>query len=135
MGIQVAWSCVTIGAVPLDECVPPGMTLDRKTIAAETKDKAARIIEAKGATAYGIGALTASICKSILFDQCNVRPISHWNDELSCCLSLPVVLGRRGIVRALNMPLNGEEKGLLADSANALKMLIAEAEAEADALK
>lgn len=93
----------------------------------ETKDKAAKIIEAKGATAYGIGALTASICKSILFDQRNVRPISHWIEDMGCCLSLPVVLGRRGVVRALNMPLNEEERKLLAHSADTLRKLIGEA--------
>lgn len=124
---QVAWSCVTIGAVPLDQCLPPNVTIDRKAIAIETKDKAAKIIEAKGATAYGIGALSASICKSILFDQRNVRPISHWVDELGCCLSLPVVLGRRGIVRSFNMPLSQEESDLLTKSASTLKEFIAEA--------
>ncbi|OAL30948.1 L-lactate dehydrogenase [Fonsecaea nubica] len=126
---MVAWSCVTIGAVPLDHCLPPGASIDRKAVALETKDKAAKIIEAKGATAYGIGALSAAICKSILFDQRNVRPISHWVDQLGCCLSLPVVLGRRGIVRSLSIPLDQEEKVLLDKSADALKKLIQEAEA------
>jgi len=124
---MVAWSCVTVGAVPLDQCVPPDTTIDRKAIATETKDKAAKIIESKGATAYGIGALSAAICKSILFDQRNVRPISHWIEDMGCCLSLPVVLGRRGVVRSLNMPLNQEEKDQLAQSANALRELISEA--------
>ncbi|KIX95104.1 uncharacterized protein Z520_09020 [Fonsecaea multimorphosa CBS 102226] len=125
---MVAWSCVTIGAVPLDQCLLPGTSIDRKAVALETKDKAANIIEAKGATAYGIGALSAAICKSILFDQRNVRPISHWVDDLGCCLSLPVVLGRRGIVRSLNIPLNQEERALLLKSADTLRKLIQEAE-------
>jgi L-lactate dehydrogenase len=117
---------VTIGAVPLDQCLPPDTVIDRKAVAAETKDKAAKIIEAKGATAYGIAALTASICKSILFDQRNVRPISHWNEEFGCCLSLPVVLGRKGIVRTLNIPLNDEERQSLNKSAKALRGFIEE---------
>jgi L-lactate dehydrogenase len=124
---QVAWSCVTVGAVPLGQCLPPDITIDRKAVAAETKDKAAKIIEAKGATAYGIAALTASICKSILFDQRNVRPIFHWSEEHGCCLSLPVVLGRKGIVRTLNIPLNDDERQMLNKSANALKGFIQEA--------
>ncbi|RVX73102.1 hypothetical protein B0A52_02228 [Exophiala mesophila] len=123
----VAWSLITIGALPLDQALPPSTILDRKEIAAETKDKAAKIIEAKGATAYGIGALTASICKSILFDQRIVRPISHWNEELGCCLSLPVVLGRKGVVRTLKIPLNEEEQKLLRNSAKTLRALIDEA--------
>jgi len=118
---------VTIGAVPLDQCLPPDTTIDRQAVAAETKDKAAKIIQAKGATAYGIAALTASICKSILFDQRNVRPISHWNEEMGCCLSLPVVLGRKGIVRTLDIPLNDEERQMLNKSAKALRGFIEEA--------
>ena len=95
----------------------------------ETKDKAAKIIEAKGATSFGIGALAAAICKSIISDQRTVRPVSHYIDTFGCCLSLPVVLGRRGIVRSLDtMPLNQEEKDLLAQSAGALRRLIAKAE-------
>lgn len=39
-----------------------------------------------------------------------------------------MVLGRRGIVRSLNMPLNDEEKSLLLQSAETLKALTAEAE-------
>lgn len=35
----------------------------------------------------GIGGVAASICKSILFDERNVRPISHYREELECCLS------------------------------------------------
>ncbi|KAJ9612648.1 hypothetical protein H2200_004245 [Cladophialophora chaetospira] len=124
---MVAWSCVSIGAIPLDQCVPDGTTIDRKAIATETKNKATDIINAKGATAYGIGALTAAICKSILFDQRNVRPISHWVKELECCLSVPVVLGRKGVIRSLKMPLSQEEKHELDKSAESLKEMLAEA--------
>ncbi|KAK4949847.1 hypothetical protein LTR10_011689 [Elasticomyces elasticus] len=126
---MVAWSCITIGAVPLEQCLPGHITLDRKAIATETRDKAAKIIEAKGATSFGIGALAAAICKSIISDQRTVRPVSHYIDSFGCCLSLPVVLSRKGIVRSLNtMPLNQEEKDLLAQSAAALRRLIANAE-------
>ncbi|KAG9225384.1 hypothetical protein CCMSSC00406_0006229 [Pleurotus cornucopiae] len=125
---KVAWSCVTIGAVPLEQCLLPNTVLDRKAIAKETREKAGKIIQAKGATAYGIGALTGSICKSILFDQRNVRPISHWIEEMECCLSLPVVLGRKGVLRTLRMPLNEEEQASLAESASALRGFISDAE-------
>ncbi|KAF4565378.1 hypothetical protein EYR40_002629 [Pleurotus pulmonarius] len=125
---MVAWSCVTIGAVPLEQCLLPNTVLDRKAIAQETREKAGKIIQAKGATAYGIGALTGSICKSILFDQRNVRPISHWIEEMGCCLSLPVVLGRKGVLRTLRMPLNEEEQASLAESASALRGFISDAE-------
>ncbi len=119
---------MTIGAVPLEQCLLPNTVLDRKAIAQETREKAGKIIQAKGATAYGIGALTGSICKSILFDQRNVRPISHWIEEMGCCLSLPVVLGRKGVLRTLRMPLNEEEQASLAESASTLRGFISDAE-------
>lgn len=96
-------------------------------MAEETKKKAAAIMESKGATAYGIGGVTASICKSILSDQRNVRPISHWRKDLGCCLSLPVVLGRKGVVRALPANLNEDERKALEKSANSLRDVIKDA--------
>jgi len=123
----VAWSTATIGGVPLSKALPENM-LDRAAIAKGTKDKAADIINVKGATAYGIGAVTASICKSILFDSRNIRPLSHYIDDLKCCLSMPVVLGRHGVVKSLPMPFNEEEKKLLNESAESLRKIIEEGE-------
>lgn len=119
----VAWSLVTIGGVPISQALPDEH-INRAEIAEKTKRKAHAIIEAKGATAYGIGSVVGSICGSILFDKHNVRPISHYVEELGCCLSLPVVLGRRGIVRSIPMPLADKEKELLRQSAEELRGVI-----------
>jgi L-lactate dehydrogenase len=118
----VAWSCASIGGVPLDKVT--ASKLDKHAIAEDTKNKATNIIENKGVTNYGIGAVAASICKSVLFDQRNIRPVSHWQEDLGVCLSLPAVLGRKGVVRTVEMPLSGEEKSKLAESAKALKEMI-----------
>jgi L-lactate dehydrogenase len=116
----VAWSIATIGGVPIDQALAPG-TFDRDEIAAVCKHKAQEIIKAKGATVYGIGSIVASICNTILFDKLDVRPISHYLAEFGCCLSLPVVLGRRGVVKALPLPLSDDEKAALKQSAQDLK--------------
>jgi L-lactate dehydrogenase len=131
----VAWSLASIGGVPLSSALSSsssssssssnqGKAIDKNAIAEETKNKATNIIENKGATNYGIGGVAASICKSILFDEKIVRPVSHYQDGLDVCLSMPVVLGRKGVVRSVPMPLNDEEKGLLEKSAKALKEVI-----------
>ncbi|XP_014552350.1 hypothetical protein COCVIDRAFT_30242 [Bipolaris victoriae FI3] len=120
----VAWSLASIGGVPLDKVVESKQSIDKKAIAQETKNKATNIIKSKGATNYGIGGVAASICKSILFDQRNIRPVSHYQDGLDVCLSVPAVLGRRGIVRSVPMPLSSEEKELLEKSAKALREVI-----------
>lgn len=106
--------------------------IDKEAIATETKKKAAAIMESKGATNYGIGGVAASLCKSVLFDQRNVRPVSHWLEEYGCCLSMPAVIGREGIVRTLRMPLAEGEKKAVEGSAESLKKVIEEAEANQD---
>jgi L-lactate dehydrogenase len=118
----VAWSCASIGGVPLDKVT--ASKLDKNAIAEDTKNKATNIIENKGVTNYGIGAVAASICKSVLFDQRNIRPVSHWQEDLGVCLSLPAVLGRKGVVRTVEMPLSEDENSKLKESAKALKDMI-----------
>lgn len=124
---MVAWSCVSIGGVPLDKVVQKG-EIDRDAIAKDTKQKAAAIMESKGATAFGIGGVAASICKSVLFDERNIRPISHYQEELKCCLSMLVVLGRKGVVRQISIPLNEEESQAVKKSAKSLVEIIKDAE-------
>lgn len=72
--------------------------------------------------------MTTSICKSILFDQRNVRPVSVYDGDLKVYLSRPVILGRKGIEEVLELPLDdGEQKGL-ETSAESLRSVIEEAE-------
>jgi L-lactate dehydrogenase len=72
--------------------------------------------------------VTQSICKSILFDQRNVRPVSVYDETLKVSLSKPVILGRKGIEEVLELPLNEEEKKALEESARSLREVIEEAE-------
>ncbi|KAI9804248.1 MAG: hypothetical protein M1833_007055 [Piccolia ochrophora] len=125
----VAWSSVTIGCTPLSTVLP--LTADeRSAIATAAKDKALEIIKVKGFTSYGVAAIVTSICESILFDQRHVRPLSHWQEELQCCLSLPAVLGRNGIARTVELPLSEEEESLLQASASTMKDVIKSCETE-----
>lgn len=126
---QVAWSHASVGGVPL-ELAFPDASIDKTAIAEDTKKKAASISDAKGATAYGIGGVTSSICKSILFDECNVRPISHYQDDLNVCLSMPVVIGRKGIVRQIPLEFNDNEKKEFEQSAKSLREIIDDVEKE-----
>ncbi|KAH0364850.1 L-lactate/malate dehydrogenase, partial [Aureobasidium melanogenum] len=126
---MVAWSHASIGGVPLERALPDA-GIDKNAIAEDTKKKAAAIMESKGATAYGIGGVAASICKSILFDQCNIRPISHYQDDLNVCLSMPVVIGRKGIVRQIPIELNDSERKEFEQSGKSLRKIIDDVEKE-----
>jgi L-lactate dehydrogenase len=97
-------------------------------MAAETKDKAAAIISSKGSTEFGIASVAASICKSILFNQRNVKPVSHYQDEYDVCLSKPAILSRNGIEGTVELPLNEEEKAALGESAKEMRRIIDNAE-------
>jgi len=121
----VAWSMASIGGVPLEKAMPEsGKGIDKERIEEETRNKASSIIQNKGATNYGIGGVAASICSSVLFDEKIVRPVSCWQDDLGVCLSVPVVLGRKGVVRVVEVELSKEERGKLEKSAKALKEVI-----------
>lgn len=120
----VAWSRASIGGIPLASALPQGVSVDKEAVAQDTKNRAASIIENKGATNYGIGGVVKSLCQSLLFDQREVRAVSHWQEELGVCLSLPAVLGREGVVRTVKIDLDEEEEGNLKKSAKALKEVI-----------
>ncbi|KAK5128092.1 hypothetical protein LTR85_005209 [Meristemomyces frigidus] len=124
-----AWSCANISGIPLPKF--PGLeALDQDSLADETKQKAGSIVESKGATAFGIASVTASICKSILFDERIIRAVSHYQDDLKVCLSKPLVLGRKGVVQTVDLPLDKREREALTESAKSLREIIEQAEKE-----
>jgi L-lactate dehydrogenase len=136
MGTQIAWSSATIGTTPLALAMPNQLTPDFKaSISSHTRGAAGAIIAAKGCTSYGIGNIAASICKYILFDSRSVRPLSFYQPELGCCLSMPAVVGRRGIVKAMPVQLDGEEQAQLEACAKGLRGVIQGAEMELNADK
>ena len=120
---QVHWSAVSVAGAPLSTLLT--LTLDeRQTIATIVKSKAMDIIASKGFTAYGISAAATSICEAIVYDQHQIFPLSHWQEDLQCCLSLPAVWGRSGLVKTVKIQLNEEERRLVTESAKQLRSVI-----------
>ena len=83
--------------MPLDH-IANGEKIDKAAVAQDVKAKSGQIVEAKGDTAFGIDGVTASLCKSILFDQRNIRPVSHWQEDLGVCLSMPPLIRGRALL-------------------------------------
>ena len=123
----MAWSTVSVVGAPLLSLLRSDK-IDYAAIAEATKRKADEIINVKGFTSYGIGATTSSICEAIIFDQRQVFPLSHWQDDLRCCLSLPAILSRPRIVSTISLPLGEDESNLIAESAECLKAIISKYE-------
>lgn len=116
----VAWSTATIGGVLINVSLPPN-SFDAAELEYECKHRSRTIIQAKGATPFGIGSIVSSICSSILLDKRDVRPISHFQPDFGCCFSSPVVLGRKGIVRTIEVSLSDDEKAGIAKLAKTLR--------------
>lgn len=119
----VAWSVATVGGVPMDKSLPPNV-LDRVELADECKHRSQSIIRAKGATPFGLGSIICSMCSSILLDKRNVRPVSHFQPDFGCSFSLPAVLGRKGVMSTIQMPLDRDEEAHIAESAKELRETI-----------
>lgn len=91
----------------------------------DTKNAAYRIIHDQGYTCYSIATAIREITEAIFADQHKVFPLSVMLDDYyghsDVCLSVPCVLGRRGIEKIIKVPLSEEEQGMLDKSATTLK--------------
>ena len=86
------------------------------------------IIARKGATYYGIAMAVARICECIIKDEQSVLPVStvlHGEYGLEgLCSSIPSIVGKNGVEKVLEIPLNEEEQRALQSSAEQLKAVI-----------
>ncbi len=122
------WSRTTVAGIPLDAyCQAADCTATeavRQDIEAATKNAAYEIIERKGATTYAVSAALLRITQSLLLDQHSILPVSSLVPERyglpRLCLSLPSVVGRRGVLRTLHLPLTDAENQALRRSADVL---------------
>ena len=92
------------------------------------RDSAYQIIERKGATYYGIAMAVARIAECIVKDQRSVLPVSVCLGGQyglnGLCLSIPSIVGRRGVEQILEIPLSEEESNALHASAKQLQEVI-----------
>lgn len=99
-----------------------------KRLYEEVRDSAYQIIERKGATYYGIAMAVARIAESIVKDEQAVLPVSaalHGEYGLfGIALSIPSVIGKNGIEKVLEIPLDEPERKALWASAEQLKSVI-----------
>lgn len=94
----------------------------------DVRDSAYAIIERKGATYYGIAMAVARIAECIVKNEHAVLPVSavlEGEYGLSgLALSIPSVVGKNGIEKVLEIPLDEKESKALQDSAAQLKAVI-----------
>lgn len=125
----LVWSSARVAGVPITDFAEqigrPIKEEDRARIDEGVRRAAYRIIEGKGATYHGIGAGLARIVRAVRDDERSVLTLSSLSmdvagvDEVS--LSLPRVLGARGIAAELRPPLSDAEQEALRKSAGILR--------------
>lgn len=91
------------------------------------KNSAYKIIEAKGATYYAIAMSVKKIVSAIVRDENAILPVStlvtgHYGLE-EVCMGLPCIVGKEGIKRVLEIPLDSTELESLKASASKLKKI------------
>ena len=132
----IPWSLATVGGMPMKKycdhiCSKHNHCgkIELKDIEEDIRTAGAKVIAQKGATYYAIGLSVNRICECILRGNNSLLSISgmmHGEYDIEdVCLSIPFVVGHRGIVRSLPPPLTEEETALLRQSAAKLKSVIA----------
>jgi L-lactate dehydrogenase len=132
----LAWSLVTVGAIPLDEfCHPQNIEITaeiRRDIDDKVRRAAYSIIEGKGATYYGIGSALARIVKAIVDNEHAVLTVCSPMPEVvgvhNVTLALPHIVGQQGVLGTLPLPLSQQEEEALLASARMIKNAIDEIE-------
>jgi L-lactate dehydrogenase len=117
------WSSARVGGAPL--VAPLDTDEARKELESEVRFANIAIIEGTGASALGIGVVSARIAEMIVRDENAVIPIGSWNPEHGVTLSIPSVVGRTGVVRRLSPDLSAAEREALEKSAGTLRSAVA----------
>ncbi|MDR9397974.1 malate dehydrogenase [Salibacter sp.] len=116
----------TVGGIPVTELISKEK-LD--SIVERTKFGGGEIVKLLGTSAwYAPGAAAAQMVEAIVKDQKRVFPVCSWLQGeygmKDLYLGVPVVLGKNGIERIIELDLNDDEKALLEESAKSVKSVL-----------
>lgn len=120
----LAWSSATVAGMPVRDFMKaqnmPWNAEVRAEIDKGTRHAAASIIGGKRATYYGIGAALARIAEGVLKDRRSILTVSAPTPEYGVSLSLPRIIGAKGILSTLHPHLTEDEQQKLDKSAEIL---------------
>lgn len=128
-----AFSSANVSGIELKEFCDFACKTDKheeamKEIAEDVKLSAYEIIKKKGATYYGIAMSVRRICEAIILDQKSILPISclqnRKNGIENVVLSMPMIVGKHGAERSVEISLSEEERQAIKSSADMLKGII-----------
>ena len=113
----------TVGGIPVTELIDEARLNE---IIERTKFGGGEIVKLLGTSAwYAPGAAAAQMVEAIVRDQKRIFPVCAWLQGeygfSDIYLGVPVVLGKNGIEKIIELHLNEAERASLADSAEAVK--------------
>jgi malate dehydrogenase len=116
----------TVSGIPVTELIDSDKLHE---IIERTKFGGGEIVKLLGTSAwYAPGAAAAQMVEAIVRDQKRIFPVCAWlNGEYGMkdiYLGVPVVLGKNGIEKIIELQLNDDEKALLEESAKAVKSVM-----------
>lgn len=126
------WSSANVSGIDLqDFCALCGKCDEKETMQSlyeDVRDSAYEVIRKKGATYYAVAMAVRRIVECIVRNEHSVLPVSslisgHYglNDV---CLGIPAIVGRSGIEKVLDIPLDETESSNLQASAAKLKAVL-----------
>jgi len=123
------WSSAAANGVPL-QSLPGYDPVKVQEIFDFTKKSGAEVIRLKGGAGYAVGLAIREVVHAILLDTRQILPVSTLQTGLygisDVCLSVPTIVGRRGVIQQIEMQLTEEELQALQRSARALKETLAQ---------
>ena len=114
--VIAAWSTASIAGMPLKDLLAqnPSKSGRMDEIYSNVRDAAYSIIDAKGATCYGIAMGLAKISQALLHNQNVVLTVSTLlhgaYGHHDVYIGVPAVLNRNGVVRVIDKPLDAQEQ-------------------------
>jgi L-lactate dehydrogenase len=131
----LCWSGGDGGTIPLatlGESLNRPLTEEVKAkIDDDVRNAAYKIINGKGATFYGIAGALCRICQAITTNEYAILTVSSHHEEVAgvknVCVSMPSVIGKRGVHSVLYPELSPMEQAQLKDSVEKMKKFSDEA--------
>ncbi len=109
-----------------------GVRLDPEHVRRQVVKAAFDVLNGKGWTNAGVAQAAVQLARAVLLDEQGIYPVSstlrgEYGHDGDVALSLPTLIGRRGIERRIPVALDAWERDHLADSISYIQQAMAEA--------
>ena len=115
----------SVSGIPLASLLPADKI---EGLVRDTREVAARVIAAKGATVHAPGNAIASMVESIMCDRRQVMPVSAYLEgeygQSGVCIGVPAVVGRGGIEEIVELDLDEAERAAFDRGAEGVRRAI-----------